>query len=189
MSMEEVVLQVSGALAHIILLLLLSRSVVSDSLQPHGPQPARFLCPWDFPGKNLEWVAISLSRGYSWPGELTHVSCLAGEFLTTEPPGKPAGSRGSIYISLAGCRAPHHVCCMPFLPWIRYTVGWCFLIKHGPLDCLLNLWLYYLFPGVWHFLFCEHFVPQFPHLSHGNNRSIVRLISTDRSIVRIVFTF
>ena len=29
-----------------------SYSVVSDSLRPHGLQPARFLCPWDFPGKN-----------------------------------------------------------------------------------------------------------------------------------------
>ena len=27
-------------------------SVVSDSLQPHGPQPTRLLCPWDFPSKN-----------------------------------------------------------------------------------------------------------------------------------------
>ena len=29
-----------------------SRSVVSDSLQPDGLQPARLLCPWDSPGKN-----------------------------------------------------------------------------------------------------------------------------------------
>ena len=29
-----------------------SRSVVSDSLQPHGLWPARFICPWDFPDKN-----------------------------------------------------------------------------------------------------------------------------------------
>ena len=28
-----------------------SRSVVSDSLGPHGLQPTRLLCPWDFPGK------------------------------------------------------------------------------------------------------------------------------------------
>ena len=27
-------------------------TVVSDSLQPQGLQPTRFLCPWDFPGKN-----------------------------------------------------------------------------------------------------------------------------------------
>ena len=29
-----------------------SRSVVSCSLQPRGPWPARFLCPWNYPGKN-----------------------------------------------------------------------------------------------------------------------------------------
>ena len=28
------------------------RSVVSDSLRPHGVQPTRLLCPWDFPGKS-----------------------------------------------------------------------------------------------------------------------------------------
>ena len=27
-------------------------SVVSDSSQPHGLQPTRLLCPWDFPGKS-----------------------------------------------------------------------------------------------------------------------------------------
>ena len=29
-----------------------SRSVMSDSLQPHGPQPTSLLCPWDSAGKN-----------------------------------------------------------------------------------------------------------------------------------------
>ena len=29
-----------------------SHSVVSDSLRPHGLQPCRLLCPWDFPGKS-----------------------------------------------------------------------------------------------------------------------------------------
>ena len=29
-----------------------NRSVVSDSLRPHGLEPARLLCPWDFPGKS-----------------------------------------------------------------------------------------------------------------------------------------
>ena len=29
-----------------------SRSVVSDSQQPHGLQPTRLLRPWDFPGKS-----------------------------------------------------------------------------------------------------------------------------------------
>ena len=35
-----------------LLLLLLSRSVVSDSSRPHGLKPPRLLCPWDFLGKN-----------------------------------------------------------------------------------------------------------------------------------------
>ena len=36
-----------------------SCSVVSNSLQPRGLQPARLLCPWDFPGKNTG-VAVRL---------------------------------------------------------------------------------------------------------------------------------
>ena len=38
----------------------------------------------------LEWVAISSSRGSSWPRDQTRVSCIAGRFFTTTPPGKPA---------------------------------------------------------------------------------------------------
>ena len=40
-----------------------SGSVVSDSLQPHGPEPARLLCPWDFPGKNTGVGCHSLLQG------------------------------------------------------------------------------------------------------------------------------
>ena len=36
----------------------------------------------------LEWVAISFIRGSSWPRDWTWVSCIAGRFFTTEPPGK-----------------------------------------------------------------------------------------------------
>ena len=32
-------------------------------LRPHGLQPTRFLCPWDFPGRILAWIAISFSGG------------------------------------------------------------------------------------------------------------------------------
>ena len=37
----------------------------------------------------LECIAISFSRGSSRPRNRTHVSCIAGELFTTEPPGKP----------------------------------------------------------------------------------------------------
>ena len=42
--------------------------------------------------KILQWVAMFSSRGSSQPRGWTHVccgSCIAGEFFTTEPPGKP----------------------------------------------------------------------------------------------------
>ena len=31
---------------------VLSHSIMSDSLRPHGLEPSRLLCPWNFPGKN-----------------------------------------------------------------------------------------------------------------------------------------
>ena len=36
----------------------------------------------------LEWVAISFSRGSSRPRDQTLVSCIAGRFFTTDPPGE-----------------------------------------------------------------------------------------------------
>ena len=33
-------------------LYVFSRTVLSDSLQPHGLQPARLLCPWSFPDRS-----------------------------------------------------------------------------------------------------------------------------------------
>ena len=35
---------------------------MSDSVRPHRQQPTRLPRPWDSPGKNLEWVAISFSN-------------------------------------------------------------------------------------------------------------------------------
>ena len=71
-----------------------SRSVVSDPQWSHGLQPSKPLCPWDFPGKStgvgchcLLWipqkVAVSFSRGSSWPRDWTWVSCIAGRFFTS----------------------------------------------------------------------------------------------------------
>ena len=40
-----------------------SRSVVSDSFQPHGLQPGRLLCPWNSVGKNTGVGCRSLLQG------------------------------------------------------------------------------------------------------------------------------
>ena len=44
---------------------VLSRSVVSNSLWCHGLWPARLLCPWDSPGKNIEVGFHALLQGIS----------------------------------------------------------------------------------------------------------------------------
>ena len=43
----------------------ISCSAMSYSLQPHGLQPTRLLCPLNSPVKILEWVAIPFSRIFS----------------------------------------------------------------------------------------------------------------------------
>jgi len=42
-----------------------------------------------FQARTLEWVAIPFSRGSSQPRDGTQVSCIAGRFFISEPPGKP----------------------------------------------------------------------------------------------------
>ena len=54
------------------------KGVQSFAYSVHGILQARI----------LEWASISFSRGSSRPRDWTRVSCLAGEFFTTEPPGK-----------------------------------------------------------------------------------------------------
>ena len=52
-----------------------SRSVVSNSLWPHG-----LYSPWHSPDQNT-WVG-SLSRGFSQPRDQIQVSCITGRFFT-----------------------------------------------------------------------------------------------------------
>ena len=64
--------------------------VYDDSLQPHGLQFPRFLCPWNFPGKNSGVGCHFLLQGdLPHPGIKPASPALAGGFFTTEPPGKP----------------------------------------------------------------------------------------------------
>ena len=63
---------------------MLSRSVVSDSLRPHGCSPPGSSVHGDSPGKNTGVVYHALLQGI-FP---TQVSCIA-DSLQTEPPGKP----------------------------------------------------------------------------------------------------
>ena len=56
-----------------------SRSVVSDSLWPHGPASSIHGILW---ARMLKCAALSFSRGSSWPRDRTQVSCIAGRLFT-----------------------------------------------------------------------------------------------------------
>ena len=62
-SLKQILISVkpSPLLPHLLSLLLLS--VMSNSLWAPGLQPARLLCPWDFPGKNTGVGCYSLLQG------------------------------------------------------------------------------------------------------------------------------
>ena len=69
--------------------LVLSLSVMSNSLQPHGQwSPPGFSVHGILQAKILEWVAVPFSRGSFQPRDGTQVSCIAGDSLSSEPPGK-----------------------------------------------------------------------------------------------------
>ena len=60
----------------------ISHSVVFNFLQPHGLLLARFLCPWDSPGKNTRVSSYSLLQGIFLIQGSNPVSCIAGRFFT-----------------------------------------------------------------------------------------------------------
>ena len=58
---------------------VLRYSVLLNCLWPL--KPSMLLCPWNFPGKTLEWVALSFSRGSFQPRDWTHISCIGRQII------------------------------------------------------------------------------------------------------------
>ena len=68
---------------------LFSRTIMSDSLKPHGLQPARLLCPWEF-SRQEYWSGLScpLPKDLPNPGTESTSPALQVDSLLSEPPGK-----------------------------------------------------------------------------------------------------
>ena len=64
-----------------------SHSVMSKSLQPHERQPARLLCPWDFPGKSTGVGCHFLLRDLPIPEIKRGSPAMQADTLPTEPQG------------------------------------------------------------------------------------------------------
>ena len=84
---------------------VLGRSVMSDSVRPHGPQPARLLYPWASPGKNTGVGCRALLQG-SFPTQGSHLRLL--QWQADSFPGKPlsASNAGSDFFEPAGWCIP-----------------------------------------------------------------------------------
>ena len=63
-----------------------SLSRVCLAYLPRGLWPTRLLCPWVLRARILEWVAIPVPRGSSWPSDRTQASCTVGRFFTAWAP-------------------------------------------------------------------------------------------------------
>ena len=73
-------------------LCMLSRSVMSNSLQPHGLQPTRLLCPWRFSGKNTGVDCHALPN----PGIEPRSLALQADSLPSQHQGSPRILVGSL---------------------------------------------------------------------------------------------
>ena len=78
------------SMLHSILMLLFSRSVMSNSLQLYGLYSARLLCPWDFPDKNTDWSGLPFPPPGDFSNQHTETEspvspALAGRFITIVP--------------------------------------------------------------------------------------------------------
>ena len=76
-----------GNFTNACMLLCLTLCDTMDSSLP------RLLCPWNFPSKNTGAHCHFLLQGILQSRDreihVSHISCVADRFLTTEPPGKP----------------------------------------------------------------------------------------------------
>ena len=96
---------------------------------------AALLCPWDSQARLLEQVAISFSRGSPQPRDRTQSPAPAGEFFTTEPPGKPLHYNSPSSFILLASELPRDFRLWHFL---RFS-GWVSLLLGLNVRCALFL--------------------------------------------------
>ena len=107
-----------------------SRSVVSNSLQPHGSSPTKLHRPWDFPARVLEWVAISFSRGSFQPRDLNPgLPHWRQTLLPCKPPRMCSNScilSSWCYQIISSSAAFCSFCLQSFLASGSFPMRWCF---------------------------------------------------------------
>ena len=97
---RSVVCPALKSVANLTVCAVLSRSVMSDSLQPHGLSPTKLLHPWGF-SRQEYWSGLPCPPpgDLPSPGIEPRSPILQADYLLSEPPGKPMNT-GGISLSL-----------------------------------------------------------------------------------------
>ena len=109
-------------------------SVMSNSWDPMDCSPPGSSTHGISQARILEWLAIPFSRGSFQSRDQTHISCIAGRFFTTEPPGKPK-------FTAAGEVNPKTCLLSKNLSCLRICSAWCHLCKKSQM-ILYILWIH-----------------------------------------------
>ena len=121
----------------------------SDSFQTRGLQPTRLLCRWDFPGKILEWVAISSSRDpLTWGIELGSPAWQE-DSLPSEPPGKPILYNMLYILHISQCVSVNS-------KLLIYSCPCSPLVTISLFSMSVSLFLFYILVDLYHYLQSPH---------------------------------
>ena len=125
-----------------------SRSVMSDSLRPHGLQPPRLLHPWDFPGKSTRACCYCLLQEYKNKGSAnkTDFHCPSGNCNLVKVIKRPLQS---ILVNAIGQWFPtfwHQglVSWKTIFPWTRGWRDGFRVIQAHYIYCALYFYYYYI---------------------------------------------
>ena len=130
-----------------------SCSVMSDSLQPYGPWPARPNCPWNSLGKNTEVGSYPFSKASSQPSDWTLVSYTVGRFFTVWNHSKIEWLKETIHSIMCPkrsklTRSPGKVASLsPMLWWLGFLVWLQLLCSSIPRAWSKVCWLLRLWTG------------------------------------------
>ena len=138
---------------------------MSDYLWPHGLQPARFLCPWNFPGKDIRVGLHFFLLGSSQPRDQTYVFLrllhCQGDFLAT------ANTHTHIHLFFVHTSVDGHLGCF----WVLAIVNSAAMntgvhlfklqfvslldicLEQGLLDCTVTLFQLFKDAPYWPFFF------------------------------------
>ena len=129
---------------------VLSGSVMSDSLTPHGLQPTRLLCPWTIAQhaplsmgilqeRILEWVPMPSSGDLPNPGSKSRFPPLQAVSLPCEPPGKPRNTGvGSLSLLQRNFLAQDSNWGLLHCRWILYQLSYLGSCRMGYTDSQIS---------------------------------------------------